>query len=576
MTSRKIFVGSLPATITGEMLVEVFSKYGQVEETYVKPDCEPTRQWAFVTFSSPQEAQYAKECCDRQLTFPGGNNPCDIMFARPRPGKGEGKGDYKGGGGGYAPPPAYGCGGYSQPAYGQTASYSYEQPPPVNFATKIFVGSLPGNATDDMLRAEFSKYGKVEDIFVKPNCEPGRQFAFVNFTTHEEASYAANSSNGVLMFPGCVKPCEVKLAKNQGMFGQDPLNGGQSRVVLPPQGAPYVVQPPPAAATAGPRKIFVGSLPDGITDPALRAEFGKYGTVTDLFMKNNCESGRHWAFVTFASSEEAIYAKESCDRILQFPGADRPCEVTMARHQGMFGKDSDESSYGGQAGAVQYSAGGNYGSSGAGHFATPAPAIVDGPRKIFVGSIPDGVDDPVLRGEFAKYGQIVDLFIRQGKERNRHWAFVTFATAEQAAFAKESTDMVLHFHGADRPCEVMLAKNQAKFGQAPLTNFIGGGGGKGAFVQPPPQAMAAAGPAHDEAQPPPPAAPPPSHLTPWRMYKTASGIQYYHNASTGITQWECPPDLQIPGQPAGQPPPNTYDAPKDQGAADGQARYSPY
>jgi len=46
------------------------------------------------------------------------------------------------------------------------------------------------------------------------------------------------------------------------------------------------------------------------------------------------------------------------------------------------------------------------------------------------------------------------------------------------------------------------------------------------------------------AAPPPPTTPPPAHLTPWRAYATAAGLPYYHNSTTGVTQWECPPDLK--------------------------------
>mmetsp|Transcript_1908 Transcript_1908/g.6092 ORF Transcript_1908/g.6092 Transcript_1908/m.6092 type:complete len:565 (+) Transcript_1908:110-1804(+) len=564
MAMRKIFVGSLPPAITGELLRDVFGKYGTVEEIYIKPDCEPGRQWAFVTFSSPEEAQYAKECCDRQVTFPGGHQPCDVMLAKTRAGKGGG------GGGQYMPPPVYSQGGaFNQPASNGRGAPAVVQPGVAAAARKVFVGSLPGNVTEDMLRAEFAKFGRVEDIFIKPNCETGRQWAFVHFSSPEEANYAAQTANGVVTFPGCIKPCEVTLARNQGMFGQEPLMSPAPQVVAPD---PYVARAAPTEPMGAPRKIFVGSLPDGITDPALRAEFSKFGTIVDLYMKNNCEPGRHWAFITYASHEEALYAKESCDRVLQFPGADRPCEVTIARHQGMFGKDAIDTTYGGSKAPIQYTAGGNYSTSGAPHFPTPAPSLIEGPRKIFVGSLPDGIDDQVLRAEFSKYGQIVDLFVKHDtSERNRHWAFVTFATADQAAFAKESTDRVLLLPNADRPCEVMLAKNQGKFGQAPLINFTGGGGAQAPVVVPPMHQVAAAIPEApaDEAQPPPPSAPPPPHLTAWRMFRTASGIPYYHNSTTGITQWECPPDLQVPGQRPGESPAYSPET-------DGQARYSPY
>merc|ERR1719343_1954873 len=117
----------------------------------------------------------------------------------------------------------------------------------------------------------------------------------------------------------------------------------------------------------------------------------------------------------------------------------------------------------------------------------PPPAIQSGssaagPVKIFVGSLPDSITDMALRAEFSKYGQVTDCFLKQGCETGRQWAFVTFATPEQAQFAKDATDRILTFPGGMKACEVMLAKNQGKCGQAPLSSYGGaGGGGGGAY-----------------------------------------------------------------------------------------------
>ena len=87
------------------------------------------------------------------------------------------------------------------------------------------------------------------------------------------------------------------------------------------------------------RKIFVGSLPDGVQDDLVRGQMSQYGQIEDIFIKQGCEPGRQWAFVTFASADQAQLAKQSCDRVFTFPGAERPCDVMMAKNQGstMFG-----------------------------------------------------------------------------------------------------------------------------------------------------------------------------------------------------------------------------------------------
>ncbi|CAJ1393766.1 unnamed protein product [Effrenium voratum] len=520
---RKVFVGSLPADITQEQLRQEFEAYGHVEEIFIKEKCPPGKQWAFVTFGSVQEALNAKEACDRTLTFPGALRPCDVMLAK-----------NQGGGPGEAPQP---LAPYSTPI-AQVAATAPK---------KIFVGSLPDGIQEEPVRSMFSRFGYIEELFIKQGCESGRQWAFVTFSSPQEAARAQEATNGNLMFEGSTRPCEVNLARNQGLFG----TGGMQ------QQAMQAMQ-----ADTGPKKIFVGTLPEGIDENILMDEFCKYGEVVDVFLKPNCEPGRQWGFITFASSDQARDAKASCDRILMLPGAERPCEVTIAKHQGLFGQDdgagrpakevagnrmrptqAPERSFHSVIGAGAPIGGGparTRGAGGAGGFEAPGGAC-----KIFVGSLPDGCSEQLLRSEFSRYGRVTDIYVKQNCDPGRQWAFVTFTSAAEALQAKEATDRALLLPGAQRACEVMLAKNQGMFGQAPLAH--GGAGG----------ALAPAMP----GQPPPPKTPPPAHLTPWRTYKTQSGLPYYHNSQTGQTVWECPTEFE--------PPPGAV-------AGRGGSRYNPY
>eukprot|EP00420_Gonyaulax_spinifera_P015338 CAMPEP_0197894780 /NCGR_PEP_ID=MMETSP1439-20131203/36012_1 /TAXON_ID=66791 /ORGANISM="Gonyaulax spinifera, Strain CCMP409" /LENGTH=372 /DNA_ID=CAMNT_0043515163 /DNA_START=32 /DNA_END=1150 /DNA_ORIENTATION=- len=352
---------------------------------------------------------------------------------------------------------------------------------------KVFVGSLPNGIGETTLRATFQQYGQVEDVFVKQGCEAGRQWAFITFSNEEQAQLAKESCDRILTFPGADRPCDVMVAKNQGMFGQQVGEG------IAVQQAAAVVTP---GYVDGPKKIFVGSLPDGVTDAQLRTEFSRYGAVIDTFVKQGCESGRQWAFVSFNSHQEAQLAKVSTDRLLVMPGASRACEVTLARNQGQFGQDPIAA--GSPAAAV----------------ALPVSA---GPKKIFVGSLPDNISEHVLRSEFERYGQVVDIFHKTSCEPGRQWAFITYASPEQANLAKESTDRILVLPGGDRACEVMLARNQGMNGAEPINRA---------------QPVAAAPPATAAL------------LSPWRCYQTESGLPYYHNHLTGVTQWERPAEFQ--------------------------------
>lgn len=51
-------------------------------------------------------------------------------------------------------------------------------------------------------------------------------------------------------------------------------------------------------------------------------------------MKQNCDAGRQWGFVTFSTANEAMSAQEQTNGLLTFQNSSRPCEVTLARNQG--------------------------------------------------------------------------------------------------------------------------------------------------------------------------------------------------------------------------------------------------
>lgn len=383
---------------------------------------------------------------------------------------------------------------------------------------KIFVGTLPDDVQEHEIRAEFSIYGVIEDIFVRSGCERGRQWAMVTYATADQALAAKEATDRVLQMPGSDRPVEVMIARNQSK-GAD-------------MGGPVASAP----IASCPKKIFVGSLPDSITEDVLREEFNRYGYIQDLFLKTGCDRHKQWAFITFSSGEEAESAKSSTDRVLRVPGAEVACEVMIARNQGTNGRDPV------RFGNEQIGSG------------------PQGPTKIFVGSLPDCITENTLRSEFCRYGQIQDVYLKTGCDNHKQWAFVIFATHLQAQHAKDACDRTLLVPGARNPCEVMFAKFQGKNGTDPLNNSDSGGRGNSHAGEP-------SGKSSQYA---------------WRAYQTPTGLTYYHNHNTGVTQWECPPEFRF-----GMPPPMPQygGAPRNSssrmyGASSGmaphQAMYRPY
>ncbi len=59
-------------------------------------------------------------------------------------------------------------------------------------------------------------------------------------------------------------------------------------------------------------KLYVGNMSFNTTEDALRDAFGQFGTLTDVYIANDRETGRPrgFAFVTFASEAESKLAIE--------------------------------------------------------------------------------------------------------------------------------------------------------------------------------------------------------------------------------------------------------------------------
>jgi len=101
-------------------------------------------------------------------------------------------------------------------------------------------------------------------------------------------------------------------------------------------------------------KLYVGNMSFNTSEDALRTAFGQFGSITDVYIANDRETGRPrgFAFVTFGTAEEAKLAVEKMN------GADldgRALTVNEARPKegGMGGAGRSFSSPNRRAGAFQ-------------------------------------------------------------------------------------------------------------------------------------------------------------------------------------------------------------------------------
>ncbi len=79
---------------------------------------------------------------------------------------------------------------------GLTASKAYETH---TMNSKLYVGNMSFNTTEDALRTAFGQFGTVTDVYIANDRETGRPrgFAFVTLGTEQESKLAIEKMNGV-------------------------------------------------------------------------------------------------------------------------------------------------------------------------------------------------------------------------------------------------------------------------------------------------------------------------------------------------------------------------------------------
>jgi len=136
--------------------------------------------------------------------------------------------------------------------------------------------------------------------------------------------------------------------------------------------------------------------------------------------------------------------------------------------------------------------------------------------KVFLGCIPNHVDEEALKEECEKQGTIKEFFYMPDKVgTDRGWAFVTYEDETEAAVAVAMFNGQQIFPGSARPLH-------CKFANEKITKI------EGTVFEAPTKAV-----------------------TPWQEFTTPEGKPYYFNSVTKETRWEKPAELGGGAQAAG-------------------------
>eukprot|EP01015_Nassula_variabilis_P025174 TRINITY_DN4881_c0_g1_i12.p2 TRINITY_DN4881_c0_g1~~TRINITY_DN4881_c0_g1_i12.p2 ORF type:complete len:353 (-),score=58.05 TRINITY_DN4881_c0_g1_i12:61-1119(-) len=164
-----------------------FSGYGEILEARVQRKNSQHQGCAFVKFASMSQAEEAmKEL--KEVFLPGGSAALQIKWA-----DGE------------------------EERLGVTA----------NTVPKLFVGSIPRNATEQNLRDVFSPFGEIEECYIMTDEEKqSKGCAFVKFKNCESALLAMRELNARACICGSDKPIEVRFADKKKPTERAPARQG--------------------------------------------------------------------------------------------------------------------------------------------------------------------------------------------------------------------------------------------------------------------------------------------------------------------------------------------------------------
>lgn len=238
-------------------------------------------------------------------------------------------------------------------------------------------------------------------------------------------------------------------------------------------------------ATGERHKLFVGNLPQDVTQDEMRELFGAYGNACDVHvMQGKATSGQGCAFIVFdlrESAESAIAALDGAS-LLRGQTNSQPIHVSWARPGGASGGmvaaafgGYGQAAFGGGYGVSPFgggfkggygkapatfgmSAGWGAGGKGLGMRAMNMPGLNRPPppaamamqksTKLFVGNLPPDVTPEVLTQIFGTYGNVSNTHLMAGKAKSgQSCAFVEYATPLEA----ETAVLTLHEKYEIRP-----------------------------------------------------------------------------------------------------------------------------
>ncbi|NXJ79629.1 EPAB protein, partial [Trogon melanurus] len=368
-----LYVGDLHPDVTEAMLYEKFSPAGPIMSIRVCRDVATRRSlgYAYINFQQPVDAERALDTMNFEVIK---GRPIRIMWSQRDPGlRKSGVGN-------------------------------------------VFIKNLDDSIDNKALYDTFSAFGNILSCKVVCDENGSRGYGFVHFETHEAATRAIETMNGMLLNDRKVFVGHFKSRKErEAEFGARAMEF---------------------------TNVYIKNFGDDMDDDRLREIFSKFGkTLSVKVMMDNAGRSKGFGFVNFEKHEEAQKAvadmngKEINGRMVYVGRAQKRLE-RQSELKRKFEQIKQErvSRYQGV--------------------------------NLYVKNLDDGIDDERLRKEFSPYGTITSAKVMTEGGHSKGFGFVCFSSPEEA------TKAVTEMNGrivSTKPLYVALAQRKEER-KAILTN----------------------------------------------------------------------------------------------------------
>ncbi|NXC23530.1 EPAB protein, partial [Campylorhamphus procurvoides] len=381
-----LYVGDLHPDVTEAMLYEKFSPAGPIMSIRVCRDVATRRSlgYAYINFQQPMDAERALDTMNFEVIK---GRPVRIMWSQRDPGlRKSGVGN-------------------------------------------VFIKNLDDSIDNKALYDTFSTFGNILSCKVVCDENGSRGYGFVHFETHEAATRAIETMNGMLLNDRKVFVGHFKSRKER-----EAEIGAKAMEFT---------------------NVYIKNFGDDMDDDRLRDIFSKFGkTLSVKVMMDNTGRSKGFGFVNFETHEEAQKARDSSlpillpsDAVADMNGKEiNGRMVYVGRAQKRLERQSKLKRKFEQIKQERVS---RY--KGV---------------NLYVKNLDDGIDDEKLRKEFSPYGTITSAKVMTEGGHSKGFGFVCFSSPEEA------TKAVTEMNGrivSTKPLYVALAQRKEER-KAILTN----------------------------------------------------------------------------------------------------------